>query len=153
MTVPLLYCQPFRQICRPGCYIHLFSTLYLLGRLYEEVGMEGWSLGISDYLLVSKCKSPLPSAQWLDSGSDVLQFILVFCLKPQRLNHPVTTCPLWLEHWPLIPLLTQRDLQKVKIPFMLSPVLRNQWWTNTDTCLCWRSLHLCSRHESNIPFG
>ena len=63
MTVPLLYCQPFRQICRPGCYIHLFSTLYLLGRLYEEVGMEGWSLGII-------------IAQWLDSGSDVLPFIL-----------------------------------------------------------------------------
>ena len=61
-----------------------------------------------------------------------LQFILVFCLKPQRLHHLATTCPLWLEYWPLIPLLTQRDLQKVS-PFYVKPcaeesVMNKHWY-------------------------
>ena len=39
----------------------------------------------------------------------------MFWLKPQRLHHSSTTCPLWLECWPLFSLLTQGDLQKVMV--------------------------------------
>ena len=39
----------------------------------------------------------------------------VFWLRPQRLHHSSTTCPLWLEYWPLFSLLTQGDLQKVMV--------------------------------------
>ena len=41
--------------------------------------------------------------------------IKTFWLKPQRLHHSSTTCPLWSECWPLFSLLTQGDLQKVMV--------------------------------------